>query len=142
MNIKLLSLLLLFAAFGFLIAGNTLLDSFKASSDGKAIKLEWRSSDESGISRFDIERAGTDMNFRFVKSIDAKGYPTSYIFTDDEAFFKGEGDQNNVQLKTTYYYRLKIVRSDNTFSYSDNANVQHNPSGLRRTWGMIKEMFK
>jgi hypothetical protein len=49
---------------------------------------------------------------------------------------------DDLMSQKTYSYRLKIIFSDNTYIYSDIALVKHKPSSIRRTWGMIKEMFR
>jgi hypothetical protein len=39
-------------------------------------------------------------------------------------------------------YRLRIVRDDQSAGYSNTVTVTHSVSGIKRTWGMIKEMFR
>jgi hypothetical protein len=41
-----------------------------------------------------------------------------------------------------YSYRIKVIAFDNSVSYSNIVSVSHSVSGIRRTWGMIKEMFR
>lgn len=123
-----------------LIAGDNLLDSFYAKSDGKNITIEWKSADESSVSRYELERTNASNNFTYLTSQDAKGSYYSYKFVDEEAFMKD--DNTGTQSKSIYSYRLKIVKKDNSVSYSNIATVTHNVSGIRRTWGMIKEMFR
>jgi hypothetical protein len=55
-------------------------------------------------------------------------------------FAKGDGsnDVQNNQLQ----YRLKLVRPDKSFTYSNSVSVTHSVSSIKRTWGMIKEMFR
>lgn len=117
-----------------------MLDSFNAKSDGKNITIEWKSADESSVSRYELERTNSANNFTYLTSQDAKGSNYSYRYVDEEAFMKD--DNTGTQSKNIYTYRLKIVKKDNSISYSDNVTVTHNISGIRRTWGMIKEMFR
>ena len=49
---------------------------------------------------------------------------------------------NSVSAESEYSYRLKVFFKDHTYKYSDEINVTHKTSSIRRTWGMIKEMFK
>ncbi|OGU41404.1 MAG: hypothetical protein A2X61_13130 [Ignavibacteria bacterium GWB2_35_12] len=139
MKIKTAILLLCFAT-ASLIAGDNLLDSFNAKSDGKNITIEWKSADESSVSRYELERTNSANNFTYLTSQDAKGSYYSYKYVDEEAFMKD--DNTGTQNKSIYTYRLKIVKKDNSVSYSNNVTVTHNVSGIRRTWGMIKEMFR
>lgn len=139
MKIKTVILLIVIAS-ASLIAGDILLESFYAKSDGKNITIEWKSADESNISRYELERTNSTNNFTYLTSQEAKGSHNSYRYVDEEAFMKD--DNTGTQGKNIYTYRLKIVKSDNSHSYSNIVTVTHNVSGIRRTWGMIKEMFR
>jgi hypothetical protein len=44
-------------------------------------------------------------------------------------------------MADAYKYRLRMNLSDGELSYSETVNVTKPSSGVRRTWGMIKEMF-
>jgi hypothetical protein len=37
---------------------------------------------------------------------------------------------------------LRAIGYDNSSSVSNSVSVAHSISGIRRTWGMIKEMFR
>ena len=51
------------------------------------------------------------------------------------------GQSGNLKpLSDLNKYRLKIIY-DNSISYSQSITVSRPTSGVRRTWGMIKEMF-
>lgn len=120
-------------------AGDVALQSFQARSLGKSVSVEWRSGTEQGVVRYEIERAGADGTFRLVAGVNAKGNGQNYQFTDDEAFGKRD-EQSMIQSNLTY--RLRIVRDDRSQSYSNTVVVTHSVSGIKRTWGMIKEMFR
>jgi hypothetical protein len=116
------------------------LQYFQAKSNGNSIVVEWKSSSEADVAQYEIERAGADKQFRFVATVAAKGSNQSYSFKDDEAFGKGDADKN---IAANYFtYRLKVVTQDKNASYSNTVGVVHNVSGIKRTWGMIKEMFR
>ena len=139
MKFKISILVILFCS-TLLFAGDNILDYFTARSDGKVITLEWKSTDETYISGFEIDRAGSSHIFSKISDMDAKGYSASYKYIDEDAFMKS-GD-NNTQSNNIFYYQLKIIKKDNSALYSNEVNVTHNISGIRRTWGMIKEMFR
>lgn len=125
-----------------LFAAEISLDYFTAKSDGKSITVSWKSSTERNISRYEIERAGSDFAFKPIAQIDAKGTAASYTYTDEDAFMKLNDNNPTLTQQTKYTYRLKYVGSDNSANYSSPINVSHSVSGVRRTWGMIKEMFR
>jgi len=102
--------------------------------------VEWKSANESDVAQYEIERAGADKQYRYVATIQAKGSNQSYSYNDTEAFGKAESDKN---ITANYFtYRLKVVTRDKNASYSNTIGVAHNVSGIKRTWGMIKEMFR
>lgn len=129
-----------------LIAAEVYIESFTANSDGNNITVKWRTASEDGLNSFTVERSSNDSYFKAIHSTDAKGMPGSYYFVDEEAFMKeiahSKYDNDMTLNEKNYKYRLKLIKSDKTFIYTDEISVAHNPSSIRRTWGMIKEMFK
>lgn len=117
------------------------IQSFTARSTGTAILVEWKSASEPDVASYELERSGDDQVFRHVSTVTAKGSNQPYTYTDDEAFGKRDGNDGSVS-RTYFTYRLKIVRSDKSFVYSNTIGVNHNVSGIKKTWGMIKEMFR
>lgn len=120
-------------------AADPALQSFQARSTGKSVAVEWRSGTEGGVVKYEIERAGTDGVYRFVAAVDAKGNNQTYQFSDDEAFAKRD-DAAVAQGNLTY--RLRVLREDRSVGYSNSVVVTHSVSSIKRTWGMIKEMFR
>ncbi len=109
-------------------------DSFQASSDGSDIVLRWITDDETNVAYFEIDRrTGTDGDFLAIGTLNPKG-PSLYEYTDYSAFRK---------ITTIYQYRVKVVFSDKTPPlYVGPLTVAHSVSGVRRTWGSIKAMFR
>lgn len=117
------------------------LQYFNAKSNGTSISLEWKSTAESNLMQYEIERAGEDNQFRYVATVQARGSNSVYTYRDDEAFGKGDGNDGSV-ARNYFTYRLKMVTPERSASYSNSIGVTHNVSGIKRTWGMIKEMFR
>jgi hypothetical protein len=125
------------------LASDSILQSFTAESSGDNVTVKWTTSDESIIKRFEIERSVGDQNYKRIHSVIAKGSPSNYSYRDDEAFMKDDIEYTpDLQSQNFYSYRIKIIANDNTATFSDVAYVKHNTSSIRRTWGMIKEMFR
>lgn len=109
--------------------------SLQASSDGANVTLRWISEDEAGVQRFDIQRrSGVDGSFSTIASIDPKG-ASLYEFIDYSAFLKAA---------TLYQYQIVIHFSDQSkpAQVFGPLTVSHTVSGVRRTWGSIKSMFR
>lgn len=125
----------------FLVAGNTQFEYFKANSDGKVITIEWKTISEVSVASYEIERAAPNKFFEKIHSEPAKNISNAeYSYVDDEAYYK-DNDDNRINSDDIYSYRIKIVYEDNSYSFSNTINVEHKVSSIRRTWGMIKQMF-
>ena len=133
--------LLLMLSFGLLYASDSVISYLNASSNGSNIKVEWRSSDENNVQKYEIERANKNKKFEYISEIDAKGFATSYSYSDDTAL-KSVEKEGGLQSDNLYSYRIKIITKDKSSTYSNSINVVHSTSGVQRTWGMIKEMFR
>ncbi len=123
------------------LAVEATVEYLRARSTGSTVILEWRSATEGDLKHYEVERAGDDQVFRYVTTIAASGSNRGYQYTDDEAFGKGDGTDGKI-AGTYFTYRLKLVHADNSVTYSTSAGVSHNVSTVKRTWGMIKEMFR
>ncbi|MCK9409396.1 MAG: hypothetical protein M0R68_09720 [Bacteroidetes bacterium] len=103
-------------------------------SDGSNVTIQWGTTDESNIKEFVIERRnGTVGEFSTVTVIGKKGSNSFYKYVDFSAF------------KTTgsiYQYRIKSVTISGSAEYSNILTISHNVSGVKRTWGSLKAMFR
>lgn len=141
-NVKVIFLVFISLALS-VIAGSSIIQNFSAESNGDSVTVRWTSVSEENVRKFDLERSTSTSSFKSIYVQTAKGNPNSYSYIDNEAFMKQDlPESDDLMSQKTYNYRLKIVFSDYTFTYSDVALIQHKPSSIRRTWGMIKEMFR
>ena len=122
---------------GITLAGVIRSGSLQAFSDGINITIRWVTENENNIISFEILRS-TSYNggYGSIATIDPKG-PSVYEFVDNSAFKR---------TTTIYFYRIKVKYS-NSESYYPALNeppitVNHNVSGVRKTWGSIKAMFR
>lgn len=122
------------------------MESFVARSDGRSVTLEWRTSKETDIAVYEIERSPVNQNdFKKIGSLPARNAPQSYRFVDESALASvsgGSGNGATAHGGAVYIYRLKIIDVADKASYSNTISVTHTISSVRRTWGMIKEMFR
>lgn len=114
---------------------------FTAKSNGDEISLEWKLQSEDNVEYFQVERKLKDGNdFRPIGSkIKALGNSNIYRYTDDEFFFK---EKPTLQSENIQAYRIKVISKSNGLSFSNTTYVTHNVSSVRKTWGMLKEMFR
>jgi hypothetical protein len=110
------------------------LTSLQAQSDGSVITLGWNTEDETGVTRFIIERrVGTSGPFVQIAAVDPKG-PSVYDYTDKTAFRS---------TATLYQYQIRIKFANGTSDQEIGPiSVSHSVNSVKRTWGSIKAMFR
>lgn len=126
------ALLFLFIC-GILYAA-TEIQYFTAKSEQDAILLEWKTGFEDNLNRFEIERSASEPNnFIRIGTVSAIG-SNSYYYYRDEMRMMGS--------TPIYFYRLKLIDGNGSYTYSNTISVTHIISGVRSTWGSIKAIFR
>ncbi len=90
--------------------------SFTASIQNNYPYLQWNADNETGFSRYEIERSGNGRDFTYIGYRDASagtGVKT-YNFLDKGA---------SIVTPSKYYYRLKMIDGNGSYSYSKVASV-------------------
>ncbi len=107
--------------------------SFLATYQGADIRLEWKISDESGVSSYEISRKkDSDAAYGRLSEIPASNQGT-YVWVDDNLYKDGDAMEN-------ISYRLTANTSAGPkYFYT---NIQHSPTAVQRSWGSIKSMFR
>ncbi|MBR3090384.1 MAG: hypothetical protein IKH10_00140, partial [Bacteroidetes bacterium] len=75
---------------------------------------------ETNIEKFEIERRSSENIFKTIATEKAKGYSTNYSYRDSDCFYKNS-QSNELLEQANISYRLKIIFSNNTHVYSDEA---------------------
>jgi len=119
-------------AFTAIYAG-AYLEYFQGRSEGEDIKLEWKTGEEVSLQEFRIERKTPQNSFVEIATVQPKGSNSYYSYLDQSAYKMSD---------LIFIYRLKIVDTNGQASYSNEVTVSHNVSGVKRTWGSIKAMFR
>ena len=109
-------------------------NTFKATNADADVIISWKTIDETNVREFQIDRhSNDDPEYKLIGTIPA-AHLSMYSFRDQTAFRK---------TTSVYYYRLVIVYTDNTTQIvPGEASIDHTVSGVRRTWGSIKSMFR
>ncbi|MEJ2242276.1 MAG: hypothetical protein P8Y18_09050 [Candidatus Bathyarchaeota archaeon] len=111
----------------------TFLEYFHGRSEGDDIRLEWKTREEVDLQNFKIERKTPQNSFVEIATIQPKGNNSYYTYLDQSAYKASD---------LIFVYRLKIVDTNGQTSYSNEVTVSHSVSGVKRTWGSIKAMFR
>jgi hypothetical protein len=122
--------ILLFVSVAF---GDAFLYYFTAQSEGDNVKIEWKTGDESNIHHFSIQRKTPQTPFVEIATVQPKGGNSLYSYLD-QSIYKTKD--------IVFIYELVIVNNDMGISTSKPVTVSPNISGIKRTWGSIKAMFR
>jgi len=125
------AILLIFIIQNLLLANAEILE-FRAEPSPNQITLAWKTGQEDNISIFHVERSANNEDFLKIGEVSPRGNNSSYEFIDDSIS----------RTKNIYYFRIKVVNNDGTFQYSESLPVIPNVSSTKRTWGMIKALFR
>jgi len=128
------------AALGF----TEVITYLKGHPDTDAIVLDWQSGVETGVKSYAIERSDIKSNnFNEIGSLAATGNNSTYHYRDAgiNGAPSGTAGHSVMPLSDLYKYRIRL-NYDNAVSYSETIQVTRPSAGVKRTWGMIKEMFR
>lgn len=118
-----------------MVFGAVSLQYFTAKNNSEGILVEWKTVDESGTVKFDLERSvNTPDNFLNLNSKNASGNNSYYSYQDNSVEARSSS--------TIYYYRLKCIDGAGNYTYTNHITVSHTVSGIRSTWGSIKAIFR
>ena len=105
-----------------------------ASPEGEDIRLEWNTGKEENLINFIIERKTPESSWIEIETVPPKGSNSLYSYVDKSAYKTND---------LIFIYRLKIhVNESIQYHYSNEVTVYPNLSGVKRTWGSIKAMFR
>ncbi len=132
MNKKLFQILLVLSIIGTSLAG-AFMEYFHGRTEGENVKLEWKTGEESNLKNFVIERKTQQSSYVDLTTLQAKGDNSFYSYVDESVYKSSD---------YVFTYRLRIVDQDQRISYSSEVSVSPSISGVKRTWGSIKAMFR
>ena len=132
MKMKVSYILLILLTATMIFAG-TFLEYFQGRSEGEDIRLEWKTREELNLQHFKVERKTPQSSFVDITTMEPKGSNSYYTYLDQSAY-----KTDNM----LFIYRLKIVDTNGQVAYSNEVSVSHSVSGVKRTWGSIKAMFR
>ncbi|OQY73168.1 MAG: hypothetical protein B6D44_07980 [Ignavibacteriales bacterium UTCHB2] len=115
------------------VYGGAFIQYFQGKSESDNIKLEWQTGEENNLQNFKIERKTPQSSFTEIETIQPKGSNSYYSYLDQTTYKTND---------LIFIYRLKIVDNNGQVTYSNETTVSHSISGVKRTWGSIKAMFR
>ncbi len=130
---KIFKLLIIFTLISPLFAG-FIFTEYSAEPETNRVTISWVTKAENNVSQFVILRSNDDRNFTEIKRVNIQGPGTRYIFVDENVSYKDI---------SPLFYKIRAVDKNNSIKEeSDKMIVHPNISGIFRTWGAIKAMFR
>ena len=122
----------------FLIAtiafAGTVFIEFNATPLDNKVLLYWKTGSETGVDQFQIKRSSDGNLFIEIGVVNKKGDGSEYEYTDENVIFKDS---------QTFFYKIRAIKSNGSLvEESESTPVNPNISGIYRTWGAIKAMFR
>ncbi len=111
---------------------NQTITDFKIGFMIDKVYLKWKSQIETSVKEYVIERSYDNISFSEIGKMPKKGSFLEYIYIDKN-IFKASAN--------TFYYRVKLLNSDETFFYSKVLQITPRVSSAKQTWGSIKAIF-
>ena len=109
---------------------------FSAFPANNMIEISWQVQDGANIQKFVLQRSVDEVSWNNVQEFSYTGDGTNYYYQDSQVMKDGE------VLKTSYYYRLKIHLTDGSIETSQSIMARPKYSGIYRTWGSLKAIFR
>ena len=117
----------------FSVVNAQVLEDFTAVVEGHSVALEWTNNSESNVTKYSVQRSFDGRNFYTISNLQPEGNGHTYHYIDDNLY------KNNIR---TFYYRIEVCQNGGRSLFSRTREVTLSLSGILRTWGSIKAMFR
>ena len=128
LRIVLLTILVIVAS----VFADAVIIEFSGEPSQDKIILTWKTGEEQNVDLFIIEKSTNKTDFSKIGEVAPKGSNSNYEFIDT----------NLTEVRSVYYYRLRIRNNDGTFQLSESITVTLKVSSFAKTWGSIKALFQ
>ncbi len=133
MSKRLLTVILLTMATA-LMAGGYVFSESNARPGTDRVEISWITASEDNVKQFVVFRGRETDSMVELGRINTRGPGSQYLFVDNEVMFKS--------THITYYKVRAVDGNGNIIEESQTLSVIPNVSGVFRTWGAIKAMFR
>ena len=127
-RIVILSILITFLA----AYADVVIIEFSGEPSQDKIILNWKTGQENDIDLYIVEKSSNNKEFNKIGEVSPKGSNSDYEFVDADF----------TEVKSIYYYRLRIRNEDGTSQLSESITVILKISSFAKTWGSIKALFQ
>jgi len=114
--------------------GDVTFSEYSAQPEANKVVITWVTGKENGVSAFLVKRGMDNKRFVDLVRIRAKGPGHRYEYTDQDVLFQG--------TNVLYYKVAALSPTGEVIAETGVMNVLPNISGIFRTWGAIKAVFR
>ncbi|HQO09190.1 MAG TPA: hypothetical protein PLK90_03335 [Clostridiales bacterium] len=125
------ALIIILSVIGAAFASTSIINLGAEYSSG-LVKIEWKSTTETNVKEFIIEKSSDGTTFGRMTSENPKGSSSDYTVFDMSPHSK----------RAVLYYRIKVLDFDGSVQTSSAVSVNVSTAGISATWGSIKAMFR
>jgi hypothetical protein len=127
--------LFIFLFVSYVLAESIVFNEYNAQPDANQVTISWITKEETDVRNFLVMRSNDNKTtFNSIAQVNKKGPGYEYRYVDENVFFKDSG---------IIYYRIDAVnRQGSIVEATETMMVRPNISGIFRTWGAIKAMFR
>ena len=112
---------------------------FSAFPKTDGIDIRWEIRSGADIQTIVLQKSTDDYTWRDLQSFAYTGDGTVYNYRDTDITGK---TNSRLDTQSTYYYRIKVIKKDGSEEFSASIIARPSYSGIQRTWGSLKALFR
>ncbi|MBD3224432.1 MAG: hypothetical protein GF313_06870 [Caldithrix sp.] len=112
---------------------STVFTEVSAEPGTDRVTIAWTTKSETNIKHFSVHRSNDDKNYIQLDKINPQGPGTRYNYIDENVMFEDT---------SVLFYKVKAIDINGQVLDESSMLVHPNISGMFRTWGAIKAMFR
>ena len=127
---------LIFLLISFGLADTKVFNEFNATpAESNQVIISWKTIEENEIKYFNVKRSNDNkVTFNGIARVTKQGPGYDYQYVDENVLFKSSG---------IIYYRIDAVsKSGEVLESTGDMMVRPNISGIFKTWGELKAIFR
>ncbi len=131
---RILQIVLMVGFFSLVFAGNiAVFTEVSATPSTDRVVLSWVTKTEIDIDKFTILRSSDDVSYVEIARVKPKGPGTRYEYVDGNVMFKDI---------SPLFYKIRAIDIQGKVVDETSLIVHPNISGIFRTWGTLKALFR
>ncbi len=133
MSLKYIFIIFIFISF-VSAGGDVSFSEYSAQPGANKVYVSWATQNENDVKYFSVQRSNDDRKYTELARVNPQGAGYHYEYEDQNVLFKGNG---------ALFYKITAFSVDGVVLGQTSVMLVHpNISGIFRTWGAIKAVFR